>query len=536
MDTYFDDEYCLYLRKSRKDQEAEARGEGETLARHENILMDLATRLKLTIRPENIYREIVSGETIAARPEMQRLLADVERGRWKGVLVVEVERLARGDTSDQGMVAKAFKRSSTKIITPTKTYNPEDEFDEEYFEFSLFMSRREFKTINRRLQRGRIASLDEGKFIGAVAPYGYQKVKMKHDKGYTLAIIPEQANVVRLIYDWYVNGFTQSDGVTKKMGAARIADELNNMGYKPLVNSSWTKSSVTDILKNPIYAGKIRWGYKKENKFNECNHVRRARSRSSDYMIKDGIHEAIIDISTYNSAQQLMASRGHAPVPGNETLKNPLSGLIYCGKCGGLMTRLSKTSKTPYDIIKCPNTRCDNISSPMYLVENVVLQAMGVWLNDFKVKWNTWRIENPYSDSITTAKSAINQMQLELCKLIGQRDKLHDFLEQGVYSPNIFDMRNKRLSSEIETLEKSIANNKKELENLYRQSAYHDIYIPRAEQILSEYFNIEEASMRNEALKELIEKITYTKNEPNRKGNRDNKNFELVIDPKIEKF
>lgn len=83
--------YCTYLRKSRADAEAEARGEGETLERHRKILFDLAKRLHLDVTKE--YAEIVSGETIASRPVVQELLADVEQGLWNGVLVVEVERL-----------------------------------------------------------------------------------------------------------------------------------------------------------------------------------------------------------------------------------------------------------------------------------------------------------------------------------------------------------------------------------------------------------------------------------------------------------
>ena len=133
-------EYCMYLRKSRADLEAEAHGEGETLARHERILMDYAKKNKINVT--KIYKELVSGETITARPVMQQLLSDVEKGIWAGVLVVEVERLARGDTIDQGLVAQTFKYSGTKIITPMKIYNPNNEFDEEYFEFGLFMSRR----------------------------------------------------------------------------------------------------------------------------------------------------------------------------------------------------------------------------------------------------------------------------------------------------------------------------------------------------------------------------------------------------------
>ena len=135
--------YCMYLRKSRSDIEAETHGETETLARHEKALLELSKRLHLNVT--EIYREVVSGETIAARPVMQRLLSEVEQGAWEGVLVMEVERLARGDTIDQGIVAQTFKFSDTRIITPLKTYDPTNEYDEEYFEFGLFMSRRSIK-------------------------------------------------------------------------------------------------------------------------------------------------------------------------------------------------------------------------------------------------------------------------------------------------------------------------------------------------------------------------------------------------------
>ena len=191
--------YAIYLRKSREDIEAEKYGEGETLARHEKILTTLAEKRNLSI--DKIYREVVSGETISERKEMQKLLRDVENEKWTGVLVVEVERLARGDTADQARVSQAFKYSHTKIITPMKTYDPDNEFDEEYFEFGLFMSRREYKTINRRLQRGRELSVSEGKFVGNIAPFGYDRRKLKDAKGYTLSINQNEAPIVKEIFN-----------------------------------------------------------------------------------------------------------------------------------------------------------------------------------------------------------------------------------------------------------------------------------------------------------------------------------------------
>ena len=167
--------YAIYLRKSRADIELEAIEKMETLKRHKKILLELAYKKQIHVDDNDIYEEIVSGETIAARPQMQKLLKAVYQKTYRGVLVVEIERLARGDTRDQGEVAEAFKYSNTLIITPTKTYDPTNQFDEEYFEFGLFMSRREYKTIRRRLQTGLIEAVKDGNYVGSNPPYGYDK-------------------------------------------------------------------------------------------------------------------------------------------------------------------------------------------------------------------------------------------------------------------------------------------------------------------------------------------------------------------------
>ena len=304
-------QYSLYLRKSRADLEAEERGEGETLARHEKMLIELARRYGFSIG--KIYREIVSGESIEARPVVQELLRDVESGRWKGVLVVEVERLARGDTMDQGRVAKSFKFSNTKIITPIKIYDPNDEFDEEYFEFGLFMSRREYKTINRRLQRGRLSSVKEGKYVGSVAPFGYDRVKLVKDKGYTLAKNNE-APVVEKIFGLYAYN---------EIAINEVVRRLNLAGYKPRKAEEWTISAVKDILSNPIYIGKIRWDSRKTVKEYKNGKIVNTRPRNENYTLCDGLHEPIIDMKTWNIVQEKRSK--HTPaVIHNKVVQNPL--------------------------------------------------------------------------------------------------------------------------------------------------------------------------------------------------------------------
>ncbi len=528
--------YGMYLRKSRADQEAEAHGAGETLKRHYNDLMKLAKKMGIHINEKYIYKEVVSGETIAARPEVQRMLADVTSGILKGMFVVEIERFARGDTSDQGTVAKAFKLNNTLIITPTKIYEPDNESDEEYFEFGLFMSRREYKTINRRIQNGRVTSAMEGRYIGSVAPYGYEKIKIKNDKGYSLKIKVDQADVVRSIFTWYVTGILQDDGTYQRLGASRIADKLNDMGIKPSVNDKWTKSSIITMLHNPIYSGKIRWGYKKEIKSILENKLKKHRTRSKNYILSDGLHEAIINENLFNAAQNISVERSNPPVPGSDVLKNPFTGIVYCGKCGRLMTRLAKTSKTPYDAIKCMNKECDNISSPLYVVEDVIIESLKSWVHQFKMSWEQSKLNNPYNDAIELKTNLINQAKNELLKLNGQRDRLYNLLEQEVYSVEIFMQRNSKLSKDIEELEASIANSEYELEVIQAQASYNDVFIPRTEYLLDNYFDLDTAAARNTSLKEIVERIEYVKNEPNKRGNLENKGFRIELFPRIIRF
>ena len=235
--------YCIYLRKSRADMEAEAIGKGETLARHKHLLLETAKRDGLDVT--EIYQEIVSGDNISDRPVMQRLLREVEAGLWDGVLVVEVERLARGNTLDQGRVAQSFGYSGTKIITPLKTFDPDNEMDFEYFEFGLYMSRREYQTINRRLQRGMEASAKEGKWVGGACPYGYERVRVERGKGWTLKPHEPEAGIVKLIFRLYVDGEKNEDGSFQTFGAYSIARRLDAMGIAPPGSSAcWRDRTV----------------------------------------------------------------------------------------------------------------------------------------------------------------------------------------------------------------------------------------------------------------------------------------------------
>ena len=239
--------YAIYLRKSRADLEAEARGEGETLARHRKALWALAERRELNVVRE--YAEIITGDSIAARPQMQQLLEDVKQGLYAGVLVNDIDRLGRGDSIDQEIIKLTFAAAHCIIITPNRDINPASPTDEDMLDFSMFFARFEYRKISQRLYQGRTRSAMSGNYISARIPYGYRKVVI--DNRITLEPDPDAAKIVRMIFDWYSS---------KTFGFAAIATALNDLGLKTYRGYPFTGQTIRAMLKNPIYTGRIAWG------------------------------------------------------------------------------------------------------------------------------------------------------------------------------------------------------------------------------------------------------------------------------------
>lgn len=481
--------YAMYLRKSRADAEAEARGEGETLAKHEKILSELAGKLSLSVVKQ--YREIVSGENIAARPQMQALLADVNDGRYEGVLVMEIERLARGDTIDQGVVAQAFKASGTKIITPIKTYDPNNEFDEEYFEFSLFMSRREYKTIRRRMNAGRIAAIKDGNYITPIPPFGYRKIHPE-PKVYTLEVIPEQAEAVKMIFDMRLKG----------NGIRAIAEELNRMGVSPVKSQYWERVSVKKILENPVYAGKIHW-----------------HSKQDGDILCEGRHEPIISEEVFDQVRKYTESRREAHTKADETLKNYYHDLLYCKNCGHQMIRrYIKASGKSYILCRYRTCRGKVVGSSMDSIDEAVLNAVV-----FKLRKVKEAIYNGGQDMPSVAYDKRSVVEGELARLKGQRAKIYDFFEQEIYSAEVFAERCAAVSEKINRAETLL--NELSAEAVPPKTDGGELVLKLEDIVLG--FREAEPEKKNELLRSVIKKIVYSKTE---RQCRRNSNSDLKLE------
>lgn len=426
------DKYAVYLRKSRADLGTVE----ETLEKHKKTLLEFASSHGLPLRPEDMYEEVVCGESLYARPEVLRLLENVDREIYKGVLCMDIDRLGRGNMSDQGIIVETFKNSNTKIITPTKTYDLNDEADEDNVEFSAFFARFEYKKIKKRLSAGVKRSIQDGCYL-ANAPYGYRRTVI-NKRQHTLEIFEEEAKYVRLIFDMYVN---------QGMGCQTIADTMNSMGLKPHRAEQFGRTSIMTILKNPAYIGKVVWDKK--------THVRKGAKGNTKHItiynpkekwtITDGLHPPIIDEETYKRAQEIITGKYHPPSFTGVVL-NPLAGLVVCKNCGNVMQRAANMKGGPYCL--CQHRGCIPMTK-LPFVEQAVLDKLKEAANDL------------LTSSEGTQKSAAPDDYIKVIKDIDgkvkavktQMNRLHDLLEQGVYDVDTFLGRQKEVGAKLSALE-----------------------------------------------------------------------------------
>ena len=445
---------------------------------------------------------------------MQQLLNDIENNMWTGVLVVEVERLARGDTIDQGIVSQTFKNSYTKIITPIKIYDPNNEYDEEYFEFGLFMSRREYKTITRRLHGGVISAIKEGKHVSGTAPFGYDKIKLKGQKGYSL-VPNNNAKAVQLIFNMYCNN----------IGARTISKELEKLNITPIKSKYWNPSTIRSILSNPVYIGKIKYTDKKTIKKVVNGNLIRIKSDRAETILIDGLHDSIIDIDTWNKAQYIRKNMLVSSNKVDTEIKNPMAGIIKCAICGRSLERVSDTRR--HDVrLHCRICK-ENVGSKIEIVEDKLFNSLKLLLNDYKLKL----INNDTSDIellLNINTNSISTLESEIEKTHTQLNNTYDLLEQGIYTKEVFIERSNLLKLKINDLNMQhdeLLSEKKKIEN---NKSRKEILIPKIENVIDTYYETNNILYKNKLLKSVLQKVEYSKVNPSSPDD-----FQLILYPKL---
>lgn len=504
--------YIMYLRKSQMDRDFEDVSVEETLKRHEKTLTEFCEKNNLMVTV--ILKEVVSGESLSSRPKALELLELVNTGEYAGVVCMDIDRLSRGNSIDSGIIQQTLQINDCKIVTPQKTYDLNNESDEQFADMKFMFSRYEHKTINKRLKAGRESSIREGKFVGSTAPYGYEIVKLKGEKGYTLKIVPNEAEVVRMIFNWYTE---------EGLGTRQISFRLNDLHIKPRLSDEWHWSSVIQMLTNEHYIGKSVSKRNPIRKTIEDGKVVKKPYRNKNYEVYDGRHEPIISEEQFELARHIRVNKCVAPNKISTELVNPFAGVLYCGKCNKPMKRnaASKNRKNEHTRIKCLREKiCGCKSNKFDEVENAIVESMREWLDGYILTLDT---EMPIkNDGLETS---LVMLQGKLEDLFEQQDTICELHEKKEYSDRLFARRNAALEAEIDKVESAIRDLEIKIAEQHEDETINTAIIPKTQRLLDNYDTLTPKE-KNDIWKEVVHKITYTKTETKGK-------FDVVIYPKL---
>lgn len=516
------EEVLDYLRKSQSDDPNLT--VAEVLAKHEALLDEMSERLLGGKVPEeNKFREVVSGETLKDRPEINKVLRLIESPKYKAVKCVEPQRLTRGDLEDIGRLMKLLKHTNTLVITQERIYDLREEYDWEAFERKLKQGNEYLEYYKKIQKRGRELSVAAGNFIGSIAPYGYDKTTVMDGKKKcpTLKINPEQAEVVRMVFDMYVN---------QDMGRVNIAKKLNELGIKPMNGGLWAQDTIKTMLENEHYLGKVKWNHRKTVVVVEDGEIRKTQPKAKigEYLIYEGKHEAIISEELFAAARAKQGRNHRAKA--KTKVRNPLAGLLFC-KCGRAMS-LRTYKKDGVERAE-PRLLCDNqaycgTSSALYSeVIDQVREVLQSCIQDFEI-----RIKSDNKDSQKFHENLIKRLKARQVEL--QEKELAQWEAQADPDPSkrmpdhIFKVLNERLLKEKEEIRAALC---KAYESMPEPVDYEE-KLRRFTEALNALDDPEaSAQKKNSLLKGCIERMDYSRE----KAVRTKSKQVRVYDPSLKK-
>lgn len=514
------EEVIDYLRKSQSDDPLLT--VEEVLSKHEAILDEWAEKNLGGIVPEeNKFREVVSGETISGRPEIQKVLRLIESPKYKAVKVVEPQRLTRGDLEDIGRLMKLLKHTNTLVITPQRIYDLRDEYDWDAFERELKRGNDYLEYTKKILSRGRLLSVSQGNYVGNTAPYGYDKTFVTEGKRKCPILVPnkEEAEVVRMMFDMYVN---------QDMGCWNICKKFDEMGIKPPKGEHWSASAMTKMLQNIHYIGKVKWNHRKTLTIVEEGEFKKTRpvAKVGEYLIYDGKHEAIIPEDLFNAAQ---AKKGRNTRQKPHTkIRNPLAGLLFCqcGRAMSLRTYMKDGVERSAPRLLCDGQSiCKTTSCNYDEIIGKVKDILRQCIHDFEV-----RIKNNDGDSAKLHANLIKRLKAKKEELdkkeIAQWEAQADPDPSKRMPDHVFQALNAKLLKEKEEVQQALC---KAYESMPEPVDYEE-KLMRFQAALDALDDPEAtAAQKNKLLKACIERIDYKRKKAERIKSKQVRYYDPVL-------
>lgn len=352
----------IYLRLSLEDN---GKKDSDSIESQKELLMDyIAARPYLALT--DIYMDNGYTGTDFNRPEFNRMMGDVKKGRINCILVKDLSRLGRNYVEAGDYLEKVFPFLHVRFIAVNDHYDSETVSSGDQLGVSLknIVNDMYAKDISRKVSTALKAKRIRGDYIGNYAPYGYLKAPDNHNR---LIIDPETAPVVVEIFEMRAKG----------TGIAAIARTLNEKDYPSpgrlryergiMTNNNqkgkdlpWNRHVLADLLRNVVYIGNLAQGRHSQSL---CRGISYHQTKAEEWDVAECTHEPIICLELWEKVQAVdkelsrIAKENYGKYSHLPKRENPYGSLIRCADCGRVVKFIrsyAKGGKRDYYNYKCP--------------------------------------------------------------------------------------------------------------------------------------------------------------------------------------
>lgn len=381
--------------------------------------------------------EAISGKSTDKRSAFFELLADVKRGLYDAVVVYKYSRFAR-NLVEASIYRQQIEKNGVKLISAMERID--DSTPEGRMMRNIIMVMDEYYSDNLGtfVSSSMHTAAKNGKFLGGQPPFGY-----KLDENGAYEIHPQEAEIVKSIFELYANHYSFSD----------ILRWLDSRGHKTRKGNNFSLSGIYVILRNEKYIGRYEYNVK-----------------GYDTVIIDNAFTPIIDMTLWHRVQQRHAAQLEKEKPAGRVKKRvyPLTGKIKCALCDNSYIGNSKTSYTRKDGSKyecnyyvCRGKIRKRICNAHAIrkeeLENFVISKVKDFiLNDQSIKEMTEKVYSIVYEQNGDIEADLKELRKEKAKLERQEESLLDLMLDGEISKSVLKKKTENIRGKLADVEKQL--------------------------------------------------------------------------------
>lgn len=461
-----------YIRLSRDDGD---KAESDSIGNQKKLLADYI-KSQETFLLYDIYVDDGFSGTNYNRPAFRRMINDIESGRVNCVIVKDLSRFGRDYIETGRYLERYFPEQNVRFISVTDHI---DSFTQAYdmlLPIKNIFNEQYARDISRKIHASIQTKQQAGEFIGAFASYGYRKSSFSKNK---LVIDEYAADIVRRIFELYnkgygklrIAGILNEEGILCPSAYKNANGELYRNASHTDAPSFWSYSTVSRILQNEMYIGNMVQGRKSQ-------HMRgKAKTNpKTDWIIVQGMHDAIIDMNTWQKTQDLLRRRTR----NLDLTSNPsvLAGFLKCGDCGRALAKKSGASGTCYycgSYVRSGRQSCTPHKIPYKILEHILLQDLNAILHSMNNLKEIVQAQKT-NISVTGHEHEFEQKRIrtELERIRKLKQNVYEDYREGLLSKEEFIAYRHDYMQKEELLAKQFARMEKK-ENTNKPSNVEDI-------------------------------------------------------------